>query len=54
MLNDILDFTKTEKACCPFFKFDISILPFDLGMAIQLSGSGEVLEMLKDFENNDF
>lgn len=53
MLENILEFTKTEKACCPFFKFDISILPFDLGIAIQLSGSEEVVEMLEDFESND-
>ena len=54
LLNDALEFIQKEKACCPFFKFDISILPFDYGFAIQISGPDEVLEMLKDFENNDF
>ncbi len=54
ILHDILDFTKKEKACCPFFKFDISILPFDHGLAIQLSGSEEVVEILEDFEINEF
>ena len=54
ILNDILDFTKKEKSCCPFFKFDISILPFDHGLAVQLSGSEEVVEILADFETNEF
>ena len=54
LLNDALEFIQKEKSCCPFFKFDVSILPFDHGFAIQISGSEEAIGMLKDFENNDF
>jgi len=39
-----------EKNCCSFFKFDISILPFEKGIAFQVSGSKGVKEMLVDFE----
>lgn len=53
LLKDALDFIEKEKACCPFFKFDISILPFDNGFAIGISGSKDAIEMLRDFENND-
>lgn len=53
LLDKIFEFTRLEKACCPFFNFDISILPFELGMAIRISGSDEAIEMLKDFEESD-
>lgn len=54
LLDNVLDFIKYEKKCCPFFKFDIGILPFESGFAVQISGSNEVFEMLKDFEENEF
>ena len=54
LLDEVLEFNQKEKACCPFFKFDISILPFDHGLALQISGSEEVVEILRDFEENDF
>ena len=53
LLKDALEFVQKEKACCPFFKFDISILPYDQGFAIQISGSEAALDMLKDFETNE-
>ena len=53
MLADVLEFVQKEKECCPFFKFDISILPFKQGLAIQIGGSEVALELLRDFENND-
>lgn len=54
LLADAIEFILKEKACCPFFKFDLSILPFDNGFAIQISGSEEAMAMLKDFESNEF
>ena len=50
LLTNALEFIQQEKACCPFFKFDISILPFQNGFAIQISGSELAKEMLIDFE----
>ena len=41
----ILEFIGKEKECCPFFKFDFSVLPFKQGLALQISGS----EGVKDF-----
>lgn len=41
----ILEFIGKEKQCCPFFKFDFSVLPFKKGLALQISGS----EGVKDF-----
>ena len=41
----ILEFIGKEKECCPFFKFDVSVLPFEKGIALQISGS----EGVKDF-----
>lgn len=41
----ILEFIGKEKQCCPFFKFDFSVLPFKKGLALKISGS----EGVKDF-----
>ena len=41
-----------EVKCCPFLKFDLSILPFGKGMAIQISGGEGVKAFLDDFENS--
>ena len=53
LLESLLEHVQIEKACCPFFKFDISILPFNKGFALKVSGSKEALEMIKDFESSD-
>jgi len=50
LLASVLEHVQIEKACCPFFKFDISILPFSKGFALQISGSEAALEMIKEFE----
>lgn len=46
----ITEFLLKEKDCCPFFKFDLSILPFEKGIAFQISGSEGVKDFLLDFE----
>ncbi len=46
----ILEFIGKEKQCCPFFKFDFSILPFENGLALQISGSTGVKEFLSSKE----
>ncbi len=48
----ILEFIGKEKQCCPFFKFDFSILPFNKGLALQISGSEGVKEFLSINEVN--
>ena len=50
MAESILEMMVLEKQCCPFFKFDLSILPFRQGIALQLSGSPAVKDFLQDFE----
>lgn len=53
LLESVLEHVQIEKACCPFFKFDISILPFNNGFAFQVSGSKEAIEMIKEFEKSE-
>ncbi len=53
LLNNLLEYIQKEKSCCPFFKFDISILPFSKGLAIQISGSKDAIKFLQDFEDNE-
>ena len=43
----ILEFIGKEKQCCPFFKFDFSILPFEKGLALKISGSEGVKTFLE-------
>jgi len=50
LAEDILEFIGKEKQCCPFFKFDFSVLPFKKGLALQISGSPAVKDFLKDME----
>ena len=50
LADNITEFMLKEKDCCPFFKFDLSILPFEKGIAFQISGSKEIKNMLIDFE----
>lgn len=50
MAENITELMLKEKACCPFFKFDLSILPFNKGIALKISGSKAVKELLMSFE----
>lgn len=50
LLKNVIEHLLIEKECCPFFKFDLSILPFDRGFAFQLSGSEAAMEMIESFE----
>lgn len=50
LAEDILEFIAKEKQCCPFFKFDFSVLPFKKGLALQISGSPAIKDFLKDME----
>lgn len=52
LLKSVLEHVQIEKACCPFFKFDVSILPFGKGFALEVSGSEEALEMIHIYESN--
>ena len=52
LLQSVLEHVQIEKSCCPFFKFDISILPFDHGFALQISGSEDAMEFIKEFESS--
>jgi len=52
LAENIMEFIGKEKQCCPFFKFDFSVLPFKKGLAFQISGSPAVKEFLMDFEQN--
>ena len=54
LLESVLEHILIEKACCPFFKFDISILPFNNGFALQISGPEDALKMLREIESSDF
>lgn len=50
LIEKITEFMLKEKQCCPFFKFDLSILPFEKGLAFRISGSKEVKDFLFEFE----
>lgn len=54
LLQDLMEFVQKEKACCHFFKFDLSILPFQKGIALQISASKEAFEMVKEMEGGLF
>lgn len=53
LLNHVFGYIQKEKSCCPFFKFDVSILPFKKGFALQISGSEDAFKFLKDFEEEE-
>lgn len=42
LADKVLDFLKVEKKCCPFFKFDLSIRPYQGGLALKVSGGTQV------------
>jgi len=50
LLESVLEHIIIERQCCPFFKFDVSILPFNKGFALQISGSEDAIEMIKEYE----
>ena len=52
LLGQVFEFIQKEKACCPFFKFDVSILPFEKGFAMQISGSTEAVALLEEIEKD--
>ena len=49
LLDLVMEFIEKEKACCPFFKFDLSVLPFDQGIALGLSGAPGAVELIREF-----
>ena len=51
MTNKLMELIIFEKGCCPFFKFDLSILPFNKGLALQISGNTDVKEFLTEFNS---
>jgi len=53
LLASVLEHVQIEKACCPFFKFDISILPYNRGFAFQISGPKAALSMIEEFEESE-
>lgn len=53
LLESVMEHVQIEKRCCPFFQFDISILPFNQGFALKISSSEEALKMMKNFEKED-
>ncbi len=50
LLETVLEHILIEKTCCPFFKFDVSILPFNYGFALQISGPEAALDLIKEYE----
>ncbi len=52
LAEKIMEFIGKEKQCCPFFKFDFSILPFKDGLALQISGSKAIKDFLVDMESD--
>lgn len=49
MLDKVFEFISTEKLCCPFFKFDVSVLPFNKGLALRISGSKEIKSFVANY-----
>jgi len=49
LADKVLDFVKIEKKCCPFFKFDVSILPFSRGIALKVSGGPRVKDFIDSY-----
>ena len=46
LAEQLMEFIAKEKQCCPFLKFDLSILPFGKGMGLRISGSEAVKEFI--------
>ena len=47
LLSRLIEYMLAEKACCPFFRFDLSIRPYREGIVWKLSGVPEVKAMLR-------
>lgn len=45
--KQLMEFVAAEKQCCPFFKFDLSVLPFQKGLALKISGGEGVLDFME-------
>lgn len=47
-LNEqLFEFILTEKKCCPFFQYDIKLLPYGEGIHLTISGDEQVKVFLK-------
>lgn len=47
-LNDqLFEFILTEKKCCPFFQYDIKILPYNAGIEFSITGDERVKAFLE-------
>jgi len=47
ILLKLMDYLMIEKECCPFFIFDLNILPNSKGISLKISGQDGAKEMLK-------
>lgn len=48
-LNEkLFDFIIKEKKCCPFFQYDLTILPYNEGITLTISGDAQVKDFLKE------
>lgn len=45
----LMDFVLSEKRCCPFFRFDLTLLPDSEGLILEVSGEDGAKEMIKQF-----
>lgn len=51
-LDYAMEFLQKEKDCCPFFKFDMSILPFSKGFAVKISGTEDAMHFLQEIDDS--
>jgi len=51
MLEKLIELIRVEKECCSFFRFDLSILPFNQGLALQISGMDGVKDFILELEH---
>ena len=50
-LLKLADYVKVEQACCPFFKFDFTVLPYNKGIVLMVSGPAEAKQLIELFVN---
>ena len=48
VLDELNEFIKTERACCPFFTFDLSVKSENSAVWLQLSGPDGVKDFIRD------
>lgn len=46
-LIKLMDYILLEQACCPFLKYDFSILPFKHGIILKVTGEDEAKQIIK-------